>query len=575
MQHHHISFHYVQFPLREWGILACYIIFAIVDVDEAIYTCMELMIVTETVFLKLTVFIKLKKHVQLCTAVIHMLSGKAVSQAVRGHFLVQSALNALLLNTLVDETSELSSHIDGFDVESLKQVYRDLANRVTRPEDVDSCLSVIELQKKLDALKSELSEKSRTARLWIQYINYVDIIKAFIRAERTADWDLHLSSSSKMLNLFACTRHSNYTKSCRLYLQLMEELPTECEWLHQQFQQRGFHAIRRNNRFWSGLSSDLTIEQVMMRSIKGKGGLTHGRGMTESTRLTWIASRHKCAMIHPATVSLADLDRTPVSHIEFGNSRVKRDNCDLDKMKEWLESNNPFNVTDSRLRCLSFGVVAAEGDCITCDGAESVGLAVMRGMDNKVYDEVSIRKAARVKTLAQVAATVAVVGKVKIVDVTLLFSRLLVVVQRSSNVKMYFEYELTPVPASLFNGAFMRKPDKAQLKNELVSGLDTSFKLISNATCVVDGGFLLRKVKGCQIVVITRLFSSMSIMFSANMETRFGWCLTVTVLGQAQKTMNIFAEVATVPRTLLWTTPSQHTRTNSLFLQMNITKKVS
>ena len=40
----------------------------------------------------------------------------------------------------------------------------------------------------------------------------------------------------------------------------------------------GYHVIRRSDRYWAGLSSDLVIEQVLM---KATGGLTRGRGMTE------------------------------------------------------------------------------------------------------------------------------------------------------------------------------------------------------------------------------------------------------------------------------------------------------
>ena len=47
--------------------------------------------------------------------------------------------------------------------------------------------------------------------------------------------------------------------------------------------------------FWS----DLIIEQVMMRSIKSRGGLTRGRGFTESTRHQWVHT----AVIHEAMTS--------------------------------------------------------------------------------------------------------------------------------------------------------------------------------------------------------------------------------------------------------------------------------
>jgi len=126
-----------------------------------------------------------------------------------------------------------------------------------------------------------IAEKSRTAKLWLHYIEYVDTLKLFIQAERTGNWNLHLIAIEQMLNLFAATGHLNYA----LYLQLMRELPTDHPWLYHCFAEQGFHTVRRSNRFWAGLWTDLIIEQVMMRSIKSRGGLTRGRGVTETVRL--------------------------------------------------------------------------------------------------------------------------------------------------------------------------------------------------------------------------------------------------------------------------------------------------
>ena len=44
-----------------------------------------------------------------------------------------------------------------------------------------------------------------------------------------------------------------------------------------------------------------------MRTAKsrgGGGGLTRGRGMTESVRLLWVLSGHKCAEVHEAMTEL-------------------------------------------------------------------------------------------------------------------------------------------------------------------------------------------------------------------------------------------------------------------------------
>ena len=46
----------------------------------------------------------------------------------------------------------------------------------------------------------------------------------------------------------------------------------------------GYNVVRRSDKFFAGIGTDLMIEQELMRSVKTTGGLTHGRGMTELQR---------------------------------------------------------------------------------------------------------------------------------------------------------------------------------------------------------------------------------------------------------------------------------------------------
>jgi len=142
---------------------------------------------------------------------------------------------------------------------------------------------------------TKLSTCSWTAMLWIQYIDYSQILKDFIRADRTCDWLLHLSSLKKMLNIFAATGHRNYVKLARLYLQMMSELHESHPWLYKQLA-GGFHAP--NGLLLGWLPADLIIEQRMMRTAKSRDGLTHGHGMSESVRVMWVKSLHRCATVH-------------------------------------------------------------------------------------------------------------------------------------------------------------------------------------------------------------------------------------------------------------------------------------
>ena len=49
-----------------------------------------------------------------------------------------------------------------------------------------------QLTKLLDDLAEELTQRSRTGKVWIEYLNMIRLLLLFIRAERTGDRTLHL-----------------------------------------------------------------------------------------------------------------------------------------------------------------------------------------------------------------------------------------------------------------------------------------------------------------------------------------------------------------------------------------------
>jgi len=116
-------------------------------------------------------------------------------------------------------------------------------------------------------------QNQRTAVLLIQYMHMVDILRTFIRAERTGNWKLHLQAVHDMLPYFAAAGHNPYAKSAYLYLQLMYDLQKEHPDVYTSFQD-GLHVVRRCDRYWAELSTDLAIKQVLMLSVKTCGGLT-------------------------------------------------------------------------------------------------------------------------------------------------------------------------------------------------------------------------------------------------------------------------------------------------------------
>ena len=53
---------------------------------------------------------------------------------------------------------------------------------------------------------------NRTANLWSQYMAMVDILKKFVRAERTGNFNLHLEAIKDMLPYFAAAGHNSDLK---------------------------------------------------------------------------------------------------------------------------------------------------------------------------------------------------------------------------------------------------------------------------------------------------------------------------------------------------------------------------
>ena len=50
-----------------------------------------------------------------------------------------------------------------------------------------------------------IAERSRTAALWFQNLEMVDILRSFIRAECTVNWELHIKAFTRMLPYLAAS----------------------------------------------------------------------------------------------------------------------------------------------------------------------------------------------------------------------------------------------------------------------------------------------------------------------------------------------------------------------------------
>ena len=140
--------------------------------------------------------------------VAHILSGKAVARAIRGHLLLESVLHTLLLCNVFETKLSLSSDNVPVELDAIADLYDYLVSSKTTMHEVESSAELQALQVKLDMFTETLGSKYLTAKLWLEYMEMVNIMRAFIRSERTGDWSLHLRTLQDMLPYLAASGHN-------------------------------------------------------------------------------------------------------------------------------------------------------------------------------------------------------------------------------------------------------------------------------------------------------------------------------------------------------------------------------
>ena len=96
----------------------------------------------------------------------------------------------------------------------------------------------------------------------------------------------------------------------------------------------------------------------------------------------------------------------------------------------------------------------------------------------------------KIVTLATLHSTLKIDNEIVHIDPLILFSRLILLVEREEETTPCFKHELTNYPLSLFKDGMMRSGNKASLRNYLTKGIPNA-NLPTEIVQVIDGGALL------------------------------------------------------------------------------------
>jgi len=326
----------------------------------------------------------------------------------------------------------------------------------------------------------------------------VRILLLFIRAERSGDWELHLYCITKMIPVLHAGGHTAYAKSSRLYLDQMKQLKTKMgKKEFAKYTSEGYWTVRRSNRFWSGNFTDQTIEQVLMRMLKSRGGLAHGRGVTLSTESKMV---HIIPQTAPICESLEVFSgvhsNTTDQHKDLRPTSTARDGLHLTRFKDYLAQHSPFiykGEYKDRLVCISTGIVAPA--TANADRAIALGELAANELTGKNYADAKLKRNDKVISIGAATNSAEVRGCHVEIDPISLFLRVTCVIRKREEMKVHLTYEFTKHPPSLFESAVMRKTAKSVLADALKSYVNPMCAgEFQNALRVVDGGHLLHSV---------------------------------------------------------------------------------
>ena len=182
--------------------------------------------------------------------------------------------------------------------------------------------------------------------------------------------------------------------------------------------QEGYHVVRRSDRFWAGLLTDLAIEHVLMRSLKTTGGLTQERGMTELQRTVWLLSTPACAEVNRAMQKVTNVTyEASEQHKETSQACLQRDFKDSIKILQFAIARNPFD-SQNELMSIDTGEIAIA--TVNVDQTKKIGNDILESMCGNPTKEYTFKKKDTAITL-KARSTDQIDGEIIAIDPLLMF----------------------------------------------------------------------------------------------------------------------------------------------------------
>ncbi len=173
--------------------------------------------------------------------------------------------------------------------------------------------------------------QSATFKFWDNFMDSAYIMLRLLRAERDADFDLHLDAICETIPYFICGGRSNCAKYTPVYVAEMRQLKTQQPDAYKQLQSGAFVVRQSLKRQFNCVPTDQALEQTVNREAKSHGGII-GFTQRKGALLRWLVTRHVTGSYAEPMKIMCTIASTPDTHEQLGSSRMKKDASDVGKI---------------------------------------------------------------------------------------------------------------------------------------------------------------------------------------------------------------------------------------------------
>ena len=267
----------------------------------------------------------------------NVVNGKSYARGVRAHKLTLQAMWRILIPQLLDFIGDKYG--------TLKER---IIEKSVQDHDFVGLISILESEEFTSVINAFVASKGNDInfRYWWSYMQMVQILLLFIRAQRDGVWNLHIHAFQRMLPLFMRYDHTNYARWGTIYLNEMHQLPAEVQ---KEFD-CGNIVVKRTSLKFNQVDPDES--QEWLNGIGKKGGGIIGITKT-STVSRWALVYNMRSHIALETRALYGVSRMDnLVHNESTKGRIKLDNQDEDRLYNILVSFGMLKNVDAQVQSL-------------------------------------------------------------------------------------------------------------------------------------------------------------------------------------------------------------------------------